>query len=156
MFVLSAPSWRHRKLRPRKKCPSRLMVLDLEPSIRLHGTLTKHHGDKHWGINIKLLGLMLLGFRHLSISGLSSDLYHPITVATSRTNPGKLEGLRRWEKVNITVDHLSGCRAWWGGWCSPISSHPHEGKLGLRRTVTPWGVTDAPRRIRCLCLGFRS
>jgi len=87
------------------------MALDLQPSIRLYGILNKHHGDKHRAINIKPLGLMLLGFRHLSISGLSSDLYQPITGATSRTNPGKLEGPKRWKKVNTTVDHLSGCRA---------------------------------------------
>jgi len=57
--------------------------------------LTKHHGDKHQGINIKLLGLMLLGFRHLSINGLTSDLYQPITVAPPRTNPSSLGSLRR-------------------------------------------------------------
>jgi hypothetical protein len=158
MFILSAPSWRLRKPRPRKKCSSRLVALDLQPNIRIHGIrhLTKHRGDKHRGINIKPLRLMLLGFRHLSISCLSSDLYQPITAEPSRTNPGKLEGLRRWKKVNTTVDHLSGCRAWWRGWCSPISSHPQEGKLGLRRTVTPWRETDAPSRIMCLCLGFGS
>jgi hypothetical protein len=33
--------------------------------------------------------------RHLSISGLSNDLYLPITVATLRTNPRNLGGLRR-------------------------------------------------------------
>jgi hypothetical protein len=85
------------------------MELDLQPCIRLYGIrhLTKHHEDKHQGINIKNLGLILLGFRHPSISDLSSDLYKPITVATSRTNPGKLEGLRRLKKVNTTVNHLS-------------------------------------------------
>jgi hypothetical protein len=33
--------------------------------------------------------------RHPSISGLSKDLYLPITVATPRTNPSNLGGLRR-------------------------------------------------------------
>jgi len=49
--------------------------------------------------------------RYLSISGLSSDLYQPITMATPRTNPSSLEGLKRWKKSNTSMSHLSGCRA---------------------------------------------
>jgi len=150
MFVLSAPSWRLRKPKPRKKCPDRLiMALDLRPSSRLH--------DIKLPI-IKLLGLMHHDTRHLSISGLSglsSDLYQPILVATPRTNPSSLEGLRKWKKINITMSHLSGRRAWWSGWC-PASNHPQEGRLGSRRTVTLWGGTYAPSRFGCSCLGFGS
>ena len=51
-------------------------------------------------INIKHLGLMLLGSRHLSISGLSNGLHRPST----------LEGHRRWKQINTTMSHLSGCR----------------------------------------------
>jgi hypothetical protein len=61
-----------KKPRPRKKFPDRLiMALDLQPSSRLHGIrlpIIKHQ-------DIKLLGLMHHDTRHLSISGLSSDLY---------------------------------------------------------------------------------
>jgi hypothetical protein len=149
---LSAPSWKLRKPRPRKKCPDRpIMALDLWPSFRLHGI--QFLGIKH--LDIKHLGLIHHDTRHLSISGLNSDLYQPITVATSRTNPSSLEGLRRWKKINITVSHLSGCRAWWSGWCL-ASNHPLEGRLGSRRMVTPWGGTDAPSKFRCSCLGFGS
>jgi len=61
------------------------MALDLWPSIRLHGIrhFIKHHGDKHEGIkliNIKHLDLMLLGSRHLSISGLNNGLQRPSTL----------------------------------------------------------------------------
>jgi hypothetical protein len=50
------------KAKPRMKCPDRLIVApDIWPSFRLHG--------------IKLLGLKHHDTRHLSISGLSSDLY---------------------------------------------------------------------------------
>jgi len=74
MFVLSAPPWKHKRPKPRKKCPDKLiMALDLRLSIRLHGI---KHLTKQQGISIKPLGLML----H-SISGLSSGLYQPITVA---------------------------------------------------------------------------
>jgi hypothetical protein len=74
MFGLSAPSSKLRKPRLRKKCPYRLiMALDLWPSFRLHG-IRQH--------TIKLLGLMHHDTRHLSISGLSHDLYLPSTVAT--------------------------------------------------------------------------
>jgi hypothetical protein len=163
MFVRSAPFWKHRKPRPRKKCPDKLiMALDLRPSIRIRGIrhLTKLHGGKHQGIkllNIKLLGLVHLGSRHLSISGLSSDLYQPITGAPQRPNPSSLEGLRRWKKINTSMSHLSGCRAWWSGWISkwrPTSNHPLEGRLGSRRTGTPWRGTDVPSRSWYLCLGF--
>jgi hypothetical protein len=67
------------------------MVLDLRPSSRLHGI--KPHTINHQ--DIKLLSLMYHDTRHLSISGLSNDLYLPITVATPRTNPSNLGGLRR-------------------------------------------------------------
>jgi len=63
------------------------MALDLRLSIGLHGI---RHLTKHQGINIKPLGLMLL-----SISGLSSGLYQPITVAPTRANTSSLEGLRK-------------------------------------------------------------
>jgi hypothetical protein len=153
MFIFSAPSWKLRKPRPRKKCPNRLiMALDQWPSIRLHGirTLIIQHQD------IKLLGLMHHDTRHLSIRGLSSGLYQPIIVALQRSNLSSLEGIRRWKKSYTTVSHLSGCRAWWSGWWSPASNHPQEGRLGSRRIVTPWGGTDAPSRFRCSCLGFGS
>lgn len=159
MFVLSAPFWKHRKPRSRKKCHDKqIMALDLKPNIKLRGIrhLTMLHGGKHQGIkllNIKLLGLMHLGSRYLSNSGLSSDLYQSIIVAPQRPN------LRRWKKINTTVRHLSRCRAWWSGWVSKWSlanNHPQEGKFGSRRTVTPWGATDAPSGYRCSCLGFGS
>jgi hypothetical protein len=73
MFGLSAPSWKLKTLKPRKKRPDKLiMAQDLWLSIRLLGIRhpIKYHGDKHQGISIKPLGLMLL-----SISGLSSGLY---------------------------------------------------------------------------------
>jgi hypothetical protein len=153
MFVLSAPFWKHRRPRPRKKCPDKLiMALDLRPSIRRNGIRLLINKPQ----DIKLLGLMHHDTRHLSISGLSSDLYQPITVATPRINPSSLEGLRRWKKDNTTVNHLSGCRAWWSGWWSPASNHPQKGRLGSRRTDTPWGGTNAPSRFRCSCLGFGS
>jgi hypothetical protein len=62
------------------------MALDLRLSIRLFGIRhpINYHGDKHQGINIKPLGLMIL-----NISGLSSGLYQPITVAPTRANPSK-------------------------------------------------------------------
>jgi hypothetical protein len=95
------------KDKARKKCPDRLiMTLYMWPCFRLHGIrllIIKHQ-------DIKLLGLMHHDTRHLSISGLSSDLYLPITVATPRTDLNSLGGLRRWKKTNITVSHLSGCR----------------------------------------------
>jgi hypothetical protein len=150
MFVLSAPSWKHRKPRPRKKCPNRLiMAPDIWPSFRLYGIrllIIKHQ-------DIKLLGLKHHDTRHLSISGLSRDFCRPITVATPRTNPSSLKGLRRWKKSNTTMSHLSGCRAWWSGWC-PTSNHPQEGRLGSRRTVTPLGGTDVPSKFGCSCLGY--
>jgi hypothetical protein len=152
MDVLSAPFSRLRKPRPGKKCPDRqIMALDLRLSFRLHGIrlpIIKHQ-------DIKLIGLMHHYTRHLNTSGLGSDLYQPITMATPRTNSSSLEGPRRWKKINTTVSHLPGCRAWWSGWC-PASNHPKKGRFGLRRTVTPWGGTDAPSRIRCSCLGFGS
>jgi hypothetical protein len=40
---------------------------------------------------IKLLGLMHHGTWHLSISGLSNNLYLPITVANPRSNPSTVE-----------------------------------------------------------------
>jgi hypothetical protein len=149
MFDPSALSWKHRKPKPRKKCPDKLiMALDLQLSIRLHGI---RHLTKHQGINIKPLGLMLL-----SISSLSNGLYQPITMAPTRANPSSLEGLRRWEKSNTPVSLPSGCKTWWSGWCSPASNHPMEGRLGSRRIVTPWWGTDAPRSFGCSCLGFSS
>jgi hypothetical protein len=153
MFVLSAPSWKDRRPRPRprKKYPDKLiMALNLWPSFRLHGIrlpIIKHQ-------DIKLLGLMHHDTRHLSISGLSNYLYLPITVATPKTSPRSLGGLKRWKKSNTTVSHLSRCRAWWSGCWSPASNHPHEGRLGSRRTITPWGGADSPSRFRCSCLGF--
>jgi len=51
------------------------------------------HTIKHQ--DIKLLGLMDHDTRHPSISGLSNDLYLPITVATPRTIPSNLGGIRR-------------------------------------------------------------
>jgi hypothetical protein len=63
------------KAKAKKEVPQQVNGTRSAASIRLHGILTKHHGDKHRGINIKPLGLMLLGFRHLSISSLSNDLY---------------------------------------------------------------------------------
>jgi hypothetical protein len=142
MFGLSAPSWEHKRPVSRKKCLDKfIMALDLQLSIRLHGI---RHLTKHQGFSIKPLGL---------ISGLSSGLYQPITRAPTRTNPSSLEGLK---KSNTTVSLPSGCRTWWSGWCSPASNHPLEGRLGLRRIVTPWGGTDAPSRFGCSCLGFGS
>jgi hypothetical protein len=142
------------------------MALDLWPDIKLHGIrhLTKLHGGKHQGIkslNIKPLGLMHLGSRHLSINDLSSDLYLPITVAKPRSNPSTLKGRKRWKRINTTVSHLFGCKAWWSGWVSkwsPASNHPLEGRLGSRRriTFTPWGGMDAPSKRRYSCLGFGS
>jgi hypothetical protein len=85
MFGLSAPSCKHKRPRPKRKCPNKLiMALDLWLSIRLPGIrhLIKYHGDKLQGISIKPLGLILL-----SISGLSSGLYQPITEALTRANP---------------------------------------------------------------------
>jgi hypothetical protein len=79
------------------------MALDLRPRFRLHGIkllIIKHQ-------DIKLLGLM---HHDTIIRGLNRDLYQPITVATPRTNPSSLEGLRRWKKISTTVSHLFGCR----------------------------------------------
>jgi len=149
MFDPSALSWKYRKPRLRKKCLDRLIMAPcLQLSIRLLSIrhLTKHHGDKHQGLSIKPLGLMLL----------NSGLYQPITKAPTRTNPSSWEGLRRWKKSNTIVSLPSGCKTWWSGWCSPASNHPLEGRLGSRRTVTPWGGTDAPIRFGCSCLGFGS
>jgi hypothetical protein len=75
------------KAKAKKEAPRQLiMALDLRLSIRLLGIRhpINYHGDKHQGISIKPLGLMLL-----SISGLSSGLYQPITVAPTRANPSK-------------------------------------------------------------------
>jgi hypothetical protein len=92
MFDLSAPSSKLRKPRPRKKCLDRLIMgLDLRPSSRLNGI--RPHTIKHQ--NIKLLGLMDHDTRYPSINGLSKDLHLPITLATPRTNPSNLGGLRR-------------------------------------------------------------
>jgi hypothetical protein len=103
----SAPSLKHKKRRPRKKCPDQLiMALDRWPSIRIHGI---RHPTKL--LNIKLFGLMHLGTRHLSISDLNNDLYLPITVA----NPSTCKGRRRWKMINTSVSHLFGCKAWWSG-----------------------------------------
>jgi len=105
MDVLSAPFSRLRKPRPGKKCPDRqIMALDLRLSFRLHGIrlpIIKHQ-------DIKLIGLMHHYTRHLNTSGLGSDLYQPITMATPRTNSSSLEGPRRWKKINTTVSHLPG------------------------------------------------
>jgi hypothetical protein len=148
MFILSAPSLKHK--RPRKKCPDKLiMALDLRPNIRLHGIrpLIKYHGDRHQGIKlIKVLGLMHLGSNYLSISGLCSGLHRSST----------LEGHRRWKRINTTMSHLSRCRIRWSGWWCHTNNHPQEGRLGSRKATTPWGETDAPSRIRSLCLGFGS
>jgi len=65
---------------------------------------------------IKLLGLMHHGTWHLSISGLSNNLYLPITVANPRSNPSTVKGHRRWKTINTTGSHLFGCKAWWNGW----------------------------------------
>jgi hypothetical protein len=62
------------------------------------------YGDKHEGISIKPLGLMLL-----NISDLSSGLYQPITEALTRANPRIWEG----PKSNTPVSFLSGCKTWW-------------------------------------------
>jgi hypothetical protein len=115
MFGLSVPSWKLKRPKPRKKRPDKLiMALDLWLSIRLLGIRLlgirhpiKYHGDKHQGISIKPLGLMLL-----SISGLSSSLYQLITVAFTRANSSIWEGL----KSNTPVSLLSGCRTWWSWW----------------------------------------
>jgi hypothetical protein len=83
------------------------MALDIEPNIILHGIrllIIKHQ-------DMKLLGLMHHDTWHLSISGLSSDLYQSIIVAPQRPNISSLKGLRRWKKIYTTVNHLSGCRA---------------------------------------------
>jgi len=163
----SAPSLKHKRQRPRKKCLDKLiMALDLWLSIRLHGIrhLIKLHGGKHQGIkllNIKLLGLMHLGTNHLSISDTSRDLYLPIIVAKPRSNPSTWKGRRRWKMINTTVSHLFGCKAWWNGWVSRwshASNHQLEGRLGSRRriTFTPWGGIDAPSKRMCSCLGFGS
>jgi hypothetical protein len=87
MFGLSAPSYKLKRPKPRKKRPDKLiMALDLRFSIRRLGIRhpIKHHGDKHQGNSIKPLGLMLL-----SVSGLSSGSYQPITVALTRANPSR-------------------------------------------------------------------
>jgi hypothetical protein len=81
------------------------MAQDLWPSIRLHGIrlLIMLHGIKHQGIrplNIKPIGLMHHGTRHLSINSLSSDLYLPTIVANQRTNPSPLKGRRKWKMIN--------------------------------------------------------
>jgi hypothetical protein len=150
MFDLSAPSWMLKRPKPRKKRPDKLtMALDLWLSIRLLGIRypIKYHGDKHQGISIKPLGLM-----PLSISGLSSGLYQPITEALTRANPSIWEGL----KSNTSVSLLSGCKTWWSWWCSLVSNHPLVGRLGLRRAVTLGRGIDAPSRFGCSCLGFGS
>jgi hypothetical protein len=113
----SAPFLKHKKQMSRKKCPDKqIMAQDLWPSIRLHGIrlLIMLHGIKHLGImllNIKLLGLTHHGTRHLSISGLSNDLYLPIIVANLRPNPSTLKGRRRWKMINTVGSHLFGCKA---------------------------------------------
>jgi hypothetical protein len=150
MLGLNAPSWTLKRPKPRKKCPDKLiMTLDMRLSIRLLGIRhpIKYHGDKYQGISIKPLGLTLL-----SINGLSSGLYQPITKALTRANPSIREGL----KSNTPVSLLSGCKTWWSWKCSLVSNHPLEDRLGLRRAVTPGRGTDAPSRFRCSCLGFGS
>jgi hypothetical protein len=145
MFGLSAPSWKLKRSKTRKKRPDKfIMALDMRLSIRLLGIRhpIKYHGDKHQGISIKPLGLMLL----------SSGLYQPIIVAPPVANPSNWEGL----KSNTSVSLLSGCRTWWSGWCSLVINHPLEGRLGLRRAVTPGRGTDTPGRFGCSCLGFGS
>jgi len=117
MSNLSALSSKLRKQRSRKKCPEKqIMAQYLWPSIRVHGIrlLIMLHGIKHQGIrplNIKPLGLMHHGTRHLSISGLSSNLYLPIVVANPRTNPSPLKGHERWKIINTSESHLFGCKA---------------------------------------------
>jgi len=87
MFILSAPSWRLRKPRPRKRCPDRLiMALYLQPNSRFNGIrlpIIRYQ-------DIKVLGLMHHDTKHLR-----SDLYQPILMAPPRTNPSSLEGERR-------------------------------------------------------------
>jgi hypothetical protein len=113
----SAPFLKHKKQRSRKKCPDKQIIAqDLWPSIRLHGTrlLIMLHEIKHQGIrllNIKPLGLMHHDTRHLSISGLSSDLFLPIIVANLRPNPSTLKGRKRWKMINTARSHLFGCKA---------------------------------------------
>jgi hypothetical protein len=112
MFDPNAPSSKPRKRKSRKKCPGKqIMAQELWPSIRLHGIrlLIMLHGIKHQGI--KPLGLMHHGTRHLSISGLSSDLYLPIIVANPGTNPSPLKGRRKWKMINTAESHLFGCKA---------------------------------------------
>jgi hypothetical protein len=150
IYGLSAPSWKHKRPKPRKKCLDKLSIaLYLQLSIRLLGIRhpIKHHGDKHQDISSKPLGFMLL-----RVSSLNSGLYQPIRVVLTRANLGNWEGL----KSNTPVSLLFGCKRWWSGWCSLVSNHLLEGKLGLRRTVTPGGGTDAPSRFECSCLGFCS
>jgi hypothetical protein len=109
IYGLSAPSWKHKRLKPRKKCLDKLsMALYLQQlSIRLLGIRhpIKHHGDKHQDISSKPFGFMLL-----KASGPSSGLYQPITVALTRANPSSLEGLKRWKKRNTPWSLLSGCK----------------------------------------------
>jgi hypothetical protein len=103
----SAPFSKHKKRKSRKKCPDKqITAQDLWPSIRL---LIMLHGIKHQGI-------MHHSTRHLSISGLSSDLYLPIIVANPRPNPSTLKGRRRWKMINTAGSHLFGCKACWSGW----------------------------------------
>jgi hypothetical protein len=107
MFGLSAPSWKHKRPKPKRKRPNKLiMALDLWLSIRLPGIrhLIKYHGDKLQGIGIKPLGPILL-----SIRGLSGGLYQPITEALTRANPNIWEG----PKSNTSVSLLSGSKTWW-------------------------------------------
>jgi hypothetical protein len=69
------------KAKAKNEVPDRLiMALDLRPSPKLHGI--RPHTIKHQ--DIKLLGLMDHDTKHPNISGLSNDLYLPITVATPR------------------------------------------------------------------------
>jgi hypothetical protein len=113
----SAPFLKHKKQRSRKKCPDKqITAQDLWPSIKLHGIglVIMLHGIKHQGIrllNIKTLGLMHHSTRHLSIRGLSSDLYLPIIVANPRSNPTTLKSRRRWKMINTAWSHLFGCKA---------------------------------------------
>jgi hypothetical protein len=112
MFDPSAPFLKHKKQRSRKKCPNKeMMAQDLWPRIML---LIMLYGIKHQGINllnILHLGLMHNGTRHLSISGLSSDLYLPIIVANPKPNPSTLKGPKRWKMINTAWSHLFGCKA---------------------------------------------
>jgi hypothetical protein len=116
MFDPSAPFLKNKKQRSRKKCPDKQVITqDLWPNIRLHGIrlLIMLYGIKHQGIrllNIKPLGLMHHGTRHLSISGLSNDLYLPIIVANPRPNPSTLKGRRRWKMINTAWSYLFGCK----------------------------------------------